>query len=226
MPSFCKLLGRVKRFVDHDLDPDHGGGVARTLDVGETHRDGVVAVRDRAFDEIELLVLEEDDRVVVADGGLEQALGVGRGGGHADLQAGDVGEPGLQRLRVLGGVAAAAALLGPNDHRQGDFAAEHVAHLGGLVGDRLHAEAQKVGVHDLADWAGAGRGGANGQRGDRFLGDRRVANSLEAELVDQSLGYAKDAAAAPDGDVLAEDENGRVAPHLLAQRLVERLGVG
>ena len=28
------------------------------------------------------------------------------------------------------------------------------------------------------------------------------------------------------GDVLAHDEHGRIAPHLLAQRLVERLGVG
>ena len=47
-----------------------------------------------------------------------------------------------------------------------------------------------------------------------------------AELLDQPLGHAEDAAAAPDGHVLAHDEDRRVAAHLLAQRLVERLRVG
>ena len=50
-------------------------------------------------------MLQEDHRVRVADRRAQQALGVRRGGGHDHLQAGDVGEPGLEALRVLGGRA-------------------------------------------------------------------------------------------------------------------------
>ena len=54
-----------------------------------------------ALGAVEQLVLEDQHRVVVAHGALEQALGVvGRGRGD-DLQARDVGEEGLQALGML-----------------------------------------------------------------------------------------------------------------------------
>ena len=56
---------------------------------------------------VEHLVLEEDHRVVVADGLDEQALGVVGRRGHDDLQPRDVGEDRVQRLRVLRGRADA-----------------------------------------------------------------------------------------------------------------------
>ena len=127
---------------------------------------------------------------------------------------------------MLGGVAAAGALLGANDQRDSGLAAEHVAQLGRLVDDRLHGQADEVDVHDLGDRPTARRGGADGHRGDGFFGDGRVAHALGAEFFGQALGDAEDAAAAPAGDVLAHHEDGRVAPHLFAQRLVERFGVG
>ena len=43
-------------------------------------------------------MLEEEHGVVVADGGLEQALGVVGGAGAGDLEAGHVDEEGLRAL--------------------------------------------------------------------------------------------------------------------------------
>jgi hypothetical protein len=60
--------------------------------------------------EIEQLVLEEDHRVVVADRGDQQALGVVGRGGRDHHEARHVGEPGLQALAVLRRKADAAAL--------------------------------------------------------------------------------------------------------------------
>ena len=69
--------------------------------------------------------------------------------------------------------------------------------------------------------------GADREADDRLLGHRRVAHALGPELVDEAARHAVDAAAgAPARDVLAEQEDARVAGHLLAQRLVERRGVG
>ena len=87
-------------------------------------------------------------------------------------------------------------------------------------------ERHEVDVHDLGDRAGAGGRRADRRRRDHLLRDRGVADALRAELLDEALGDAEDAAAAPDRHVLAHDEDGRVAPHLLAERLVERLRVG
>ena len=107
--------------------------------------------------------------------------------GVTTFRPGDVAEPGLEALAVLGGVAAAGALLGPDDHRHLGLAAEHVAQLGRLVDDRLHRQADEVDVHDLGDRSGAGRGRADGDGGDDLLGDRRVAHARRPELLDQPL---------------------------------------
>lgn len=50
---------------------------------------------------VEQLVLEEDDGVIVADGGLQQPLRVLRRAGRHDLQAGEVAEEVLKGLGVL-----------------------------------------------------------------------------------------------------------------------------
>jgi len=103
-------------------------------DGGAPEGDGVVLIGHVALGRgVEHLVLDEHHRVLVADGRLEQALGVVGGRRHHHFQAGDVGEPGLQRLRVLGGVGAAGTGHGAVDNGQVGFAAEHVLGLGGLV---------------------------------------------------------------------------------------------
>jgi hypothetical protein len=59
-----------------------------------------IAVGNFAALAVKVLVLDEQDRVVGADRGLEHPLGVGRRGRHHDGQAGDVGEPGFRAVRV------------------------------------------------------------------------------------------------------------------------------
>ena len=53
------------------------------------------------------------------------------------------------------------------------------------------------------------------------LGERRVDHAVGAELVEQAAGGAEHAAEL--ADVLAEHDDARVAPHLDAQRVVDRL---
>ena len=91
------LLGRG----GHARDADDGHVGALAADGGLAEVDEVLVVLgDLAALAVEVLVLDEDDRVVVADGRLEQALGVGRRRGHGDQQAGHVQEEGLEAVRV------------------------------------------------------------------------------------------------------------------------------
>ena len=79
-----------------DLEGDDGA--ARVADDGEVgavlHHRGLadlgdlVAVRDLALGVVQAEVLQEDDRVVVADGGGQQRLGVGRGRGATTFRPG------------------------------------------------------------------------------------------------------------------------------------------
>src|SRR6185437_15897560 len=69
-------------------------------------RHDVIAARHRFFDAtVQILVLEEQHAVVVADGGLHQALRVGGRRGIHHLEAGRVDETGFRILRVKGPAA-------------------------------------------------------------------------------------------------------------------------
>ena len=80
------------------------------LEVGDTDRNEVFLVRHLTLDVIQHLALEEAHRIVVANRALEQALGIVRRAWRDDLEAGDMGEPGLERLRVLGGQLEGSAI--------------------------------------------------------------------------------------------------------------------
>ena len=127
---------------------------------------------------VEHLVLEEHDRVGIADRGLEQALGVGRAVGGHDLQARAVGVPGAVFLAVLGADAGGGAVGAAEHDRAAQLAAGHVAGLGGRVDDvvdRLHGE---VPGHELDDRPQARHRGADAEAGEAVLGDRRVDHAL------------------------------------------------
>ena len=95
-------------------------------DVGLADRDDVVLVRQVFLDApVEVLVLDEEHRVVVADGGLEQALGVVRRRRRDDLEARAVHEHGLGVQRVVRPAVHAAAGRAAHDDRAG--AADAVA---------------------------------------------------------------------------------------------------
>jgi len=172
---------------------------------------------------VEHLVLDEQDGVVVADGRLQQALGVVGRRGHDDEDARRVAEPRLQALAVVGGDAPAGPALGPKDHRHGRLAPEHVAVLGGLVDELVHRQGHEIDIHDFGDRSHAAHGRADGRPRDGLLADGRVADPLLAELLQQAL--RGPVGAAVDGHVFAHDEDALVPPHLLGQGVANRLAI-
>ena len=159
-------------------------------------------------------MLEEHHGVVVANGGLHEALHVGGLGGHYHLEAGGVYEPRLQRLAVLGGRTQARAVRAPHHHRQLDLAAEHVTDLGGLVAEFVHAAGDEVGEVEVHDGAHAGQGRAHAAARDAGLADGRVEDAA-GELLGNPVELAENAGVG--GQVLAQNENGLVARHLFVQ---------
>ena len=171
-------LGRRKRPVDHQ----HVGEDREVAPLA-THRDGaerhlVVAIGHvgaegdrgalpaRAFAAVEELVLEEHDRIVVADGGEEQPLGIVGRRRTDDLEAGRVHEERLGRLPVLG-AALGRADRQAEHHRHAHLAVAHVVHLGGLVDHLIHGAEDEVAVLHLGDRPHADHG-----RADRGADDR------------------------------------------------------
>ncbi len=81
---------RLQRHAHHLRPGDDGDVGAFALHVGHADRNDVVALGHLALRPVEHLALEEDHRVVVPDGRLQQALRVVRRRRRHDLQARDV----------------------------------------------------------------------------------------------------------------------------------------
>jgi hypothetical protein len=161
---------------------------------------------------VEALGLEEDDRIVVLDGGGQQALGVIGVGRNDDLQARDVGEQAFRRLAV-GLAAEDAAAVGAADRdRRGELTARAVAHLGRFGDDLVIGRIDVVGELDLDDGAQAVGAHADGGGDDAAFADRGVEAAGQAVLLLQLVGDAEDAAEI--ARVLAEDEDVGVLFHL------------
>ena len=191
-----------------DADDRHVRALAADARAAELD-ERVLAVGHLPADAVQRLVLDEYDRVLVADRGLQQALGVGGCRGHGDEQAGDVQEHRLQAVRV-GRAELVAGALGHADHqRHGHLAAEHVADVGGVVDDLVEREQREVDRHQLDHRAQTGHRRADAHAHDRVLGDRRVADAALAELLEQALGDFE--CAAEHADVLAQQHHPLVA---------------
>ena len=202
---------------------DEGDVGAGALDVGLADGDEVVALGDLALVAVEHLMLDEDDRVVGPDRALEQALGVGRGPGHDDGQAGDVGEDGFRPVRV-GGREAARHARGAAEHdRDGELAARHVPHVGGVVDDLVDGDPGEAEGHELDDRAEAHHRGADADAGEAFLGDRRVDHAAGAELVEEAL--ADLVGPVVLGDLFPHQEDAIVPLHLLGHRLIQGFAI-
>src|SRR5690606_4754270 len=75
--------------------------------------------------------------------------------------------------------------------------------------------------HHVQHHAVAGGGGAHCHAGQRGFADRRVADAVAPEAVEQTARVAEDG----ELDVLAEHDDLGVALHLLEERVVDGLGV-
>ncbi len=168
-------------------------------------------------------MLQEDDGVVVANGGFHQALGVVGCGRMHNFQTWYLGVPHFQALGVLSGSALAgpASLGHANHHRHFALPAGHQAQLGCLVADLVHSQAGEVNKHDLSHRPHANQCRAGSGTGDGVLRDGRVANSLRSELIEQRAGHPKGSAVYPY--VLAQKEHAFIPQHFLTQCLANRL---
>src|SRR5919198_1167435 len=110
------LLGGAHRLVHQPSGGHDGHVVALAVHPRLPELDRLELVRHLLLDPVQRPVLEEDDWVVVVDRGVEEAAHVGGRRREDDLQPGDVDEPGLELLRVLGSRRPARAAL--RAHRQ------------------------------------------------------------------------------------------------------------
>ena len=124
-------------------------------------------------------------------------------------------------LRMLGGDPRGDAVRPAEDDRAAHLAAGHVARLRGRVDDlvdRLHREIEG---HELDDRPQAGEAGADPEPGKTLLGDRRVDDAARPEFLQQAL--ADLVGALVLGDLLADQKDRFVAPHLLGHCVAQRL---
>src|SRR5881396_191230 len=111
-----------------------------------------------------------------------------------------------------------------NYDRHTDLPAGHVADLRRVVHNLIHREDRKVKGHHLDDGTKSGHGRADRQAGKSQFGDRRIDDAPGAELFQEALADLKGALIV--GDILTDQEDLLVAPHLLPQRFVERFPIG
>ena len=118
-------------------------------------------------------------------------------------------EPRLKALAVLGCSTRARTGGEAHDDRHRNLAAQHEAHLRGLVDDLLHGEGGEIRELELEDRPHSGDGCANGDACTAELGDRHVDHPLGAEALDEVARHLEGATI--DADVLAHQEDARIA---------------
>ena len=175
-------------------------------------------------------MLAEHHRVVVADGGGQQALCVIGVRGQHHLDARHMHEHVVERLRVLRPRAGARANHRADDHRHIGATTEHVPELGDLVEDLVEANADEVDEHQLGHRPQAREGCATGHADDGGFGDRGVDDTAATKLRGKTGGDAEGAAggfldttAATEAayHVLADNDHAVVAAHLQLQGFVD-----
>ena len=221
-----ELLGDLERPVEHAHVGDDRDVGALATDHRLAERDQEVRiVRHLALHGVERLALDEDDRIVVADGGLEQALGVGRRRRPHHL------EPGHVRRSTSPSTASAArraARAGPPGPRNTIGTLNWPPDIWRILAavltiwSRARIEKLNVIISTIGRSPTIAAPIPTPVKPD--LGDGRVDDALLAELLEQPLGHLVGAVVVTD--LLAHDEDARVAVHLLAQGDVERLAIG
>ena len=122
---------------------------------------------------VEQFVLEDDHRIVIPDGALEQAFGIISGGRRQHFQARHVNKKGFETLSVLG-TARCSSYRRPHHQWHLDRATRHIGHLGCLIRQLVHGQEQEVAVLHVGNGPQAGHRCANGDSSQAQLRDRRV----------------------------------------------------
>ena len=133
-------------------------------------------------------------------------------------------EEAVQPLRVLRALAPALADHRAHHQRHAAPAAVHVAALGGDVDELVHRQHQEVHADVDVDRPQPARAPADGGAGHGVLRQRRAEDALGAVLLDQPARRALDRLGVVH--VQAEQDDRRIAGHLLVGRLADGIDVG
>ena len=132
---------------------------------------------------VELLVFEEEHRVIAADGGSEQSCGVFGIGREHDAEAGNVGEVHLAALAVIDGTAVEIAADGDaDDHGSGKTAVGAPAERGEFIAELHHGGPDVVKELDFDNRLETRHGHAAGATDDGGFGDGGVEAAAAAEF--------------------------------------------
>ena len=178
---------------------------------GLADRHGVVVFRHIFFDAaIKKLVLEEEDRVVVADGGLDQPFGITGRGRRDNFHSRRVDKMHLGILRVERPAVHAAAAGSAQDERS--RRAPAIMRLGHHVHDLIKSAADEVHELEFRHGTHAGKRRAKRRAHNGRLGDGRIDHALRAKVVDKAVRDFERAAV--NTDVFTDTEDGGVGLHL------------
>src|SRR5207253_5405478 len=195
----------------------HHGGISNdaevtafTGDASFAQRDDVVVRGDIFFNAaIQIFVLEEYDRIVIANGSLDQTLGVVGAGGTDDFQAGRMDEPHLWILRVERTSMHIAAAR--TSYYQRRWSSPSIVGFRHHVDDLVESAADEIHELEFGNRTHAGERGSEGGADDGRFGNWGVNDALGAEAVDEAVGDLESSAVY--ADVFADAEDSWVTLH-------------
>ena len=185
------------------------------------HKFGIVG--DLGFLGVKSLVLNENGGVVVANGGAEKTGCILGGGGHCNLEAGEVHKEGLKTLGMGGGVSAADSLLSSDYKRNFCFSAENISCFGNLIDYRIGGHKGKVHIHKLDNGAHTRTGGTESGTYKSGFGNGGVANSVCTEFIGKTSCCTENTA--ENLNVLAHYENLFVTTHFFGHDVSYSLNI-
>ena len=154
---------------------------------------------------VQALRLQEDDRVVVLDGGDQQTLRVVGSGRHDGLQAAHVREECFRALAVRLPAVDATATRHAHRHWRRELGPRPVPQSGRFREQLIQTRVHVVGDLDLGNGPQPVCPHADRHTDDAALGDRCIEHAMAAVLLLQTFCAAKDAPEVPD--VLAENNH-------------------
>ena len=194
------------------------------FDFGDTQRNRIFLFGDVSLFGIEEFMLNKHDWVVITDGGFQQAFRIVGRSRHDNEEAGDMHKPCLQTLRMLRRRGTSGTALRPNHQRHIELSPNHIANLGYLIDNLIHADGSEVNIHQFGDRTHAGNGSTEGSADDGGFGDRRVADASLAELLEEAIRHL--VGTPVFGDILAHQKDCFVAVHLLNECFFEGIAIG